>query len=300
MNGKMVKFIERKPTFVGADTKGIDRKFLNLAYADGQRNQLDIYLPNQEQSNYPVIIDVYGGGMYFGEKSSNKLNGALQLLKRRYAVVSPNYSLSYMADFPQPIYELKAVIRWVKAHADQYHFDDQNVFLMGESSGAQLAMLTAASEANNQLQSEFGGNLYYSSQVNGVIASYGPYDLAMMPAQFAVLGQTPKFSETGAADSFEGMMLGQQRPLDVPDLNVAVNPKTYLNKHMVPVLMYAGKQDRVVPYIQTINLAAEVAQKIGSQNVELHIVPDAPHGPSGFMNETVFAQKEQFLQRNLH
>ena len=65
----MVKFIERKPTFVGADTKGIDRKFLNLAYADGQRNQLDIYLPNQEQSNYPVIIDVYtwryGKGVIF-------------------------------------------------------------------------------------------------------------------------------------------------------------------------------------------------------------------------------------------
>ena len=59
-------------------------------------------------------------------------------------------------------------------------------------------------------------------------------------------------------------------------------------------------QENRIGSFQTINLAAEVAQKIGSQNVELHIVPDAPHGPSGFMNETVFAQKEQFLQRNLH
>ncbi|WP_395319791.1 alpha/beta hydrolase fold domain-containing protein [Fructilactobacillus frigidiflavus] len=296
----MVKFIERHPTFVPADTTGIERQFLDLPYASGQRHKLDLYLPNQHQASYPVIIDVHGGGMYFGQKSSNKLNGALELLKRGYAVVSPNYSLSQMALFPHPVYELKAVIRWVRAHAQQYHLDNENIFLMGESSGAQLAMLVAASESSQQLQSDFGGNLAYSSQVNGVIASYGPYDLAMMPAQFAVLGQTPKFAETGAADSFEGMMLGNQRPSDVPALNAAVNPQTYLTEQMVPVLMYAGKQDWVVPYLQTINLAAEVAQKIGSEHVELQLSADAPHGPSGFMNETVFAQKEQFLQRNLH
>ncbi|WP_429971730.1 alpha/beta hydrolase fold domain-containing protein [Fructilactobacillus sp. Tb1] len=296
----MVKFIERTPTFIPADTVGIERQYLDLSYADGQRNKLDIYLPNQVQNTYPVIIDIHGGGMYFGQKSSNKLNGALKLLKRGYAVVSPNYSLSYMKAFPRPIYELKAVIRWIRAHAAEYHFDSHNLFLMGESSGAQLAMLTAASEAGQQLHSDFGGNLTVSEHVNGVIASYGPYDLAMIPYQFAVLHQTPKFAETGEADSFEGMMLEKQRPIDVPQLNAATNPKTYLTDKMVPVLMYAGKQDRVVPYIQTINLAAEVARNIGSDNVEMHIVADAPHGPSGFMNETVFTQKDDFLQRNLH
>ena len=60
------------------------------------------------------------------------------------------------------------------------------------------------------------------------------------------------------------------------------------------------QENRIGSFLIFKQLAAEVAQKIGSQNVELHIVPDAPHGPSGFMNETVFAQKEQFLQRNLH
>lgn len=295
----MVKFIERETHFMPASDEFVQRKYLDIPYADGKRHLLDIYLPNQHQETYPVIIDVHGGGMYFGSKSSSKLDGALALLKHGYAVVSPNYSLSYMAPFPTPIYELKAVVRWVKANATQYHFDPRNVFMMGESSGAQLAMLLAASEAAGELQTDFGGNFNYSSQVNGVIASYGPYDLAMMKPEFEVLGQTPKFTETGDSDSFEGAMLGFHRPSDVPQLNAMANPATYLNQVMIPVLMYAGTGDRVVPYIQTVNLAAKVAEKIGSENVELHISKDVPHGPSGFMNETVYTQKEKFLQRNL-
>ncbi|WP_413628037.1 alpha/beta hydrolase [Fructilactobacillus vespulae] len=295
-----MKFIEREPNFIPAQTAGIERSFLDIQYATGARNYLDIYLPNQPQASYPVIIDIHGGGMYFGQKSSHKLNGALKLLKKGYAVISPNYSLSYMAAFPQPVYELKAVIRFVRAHAEKYHLDAQNIFLMGESSGAQLAMLVATSELQGKLRSDFGGNLEYSNQVNGVIASYGPYDLAMMKPQFEVLQQTPKFKETGAFDSFEGMMLKKQRPVDVPELNAQANPETYLTDEMVPCLFYAGKKDRVVPYIQTINLAAEVTKWIGKDQVEMHILEAATHGPADFMNETVLKQKANFLQRNLH
>ncbi|USS89051.1 alpha/beta hydrolase [Fructilactobacillus cliffordii] len=295
----MVKFIERQTHFVPAETEGIKQE-LDLPYADGERQQLDLYWPDTAQGPYPVIIDIHGGGMYFGAKSSQKLAGALELRKQGYAIVSPNYSLSYMAPFPQPVYEIKAVIRWVKAHAAEYQLDPDNVYLMGESSGAQLAMLAAASSGAGQLQSPLGGNFHVSDRVNGVIASYGPYDLALMKAQFAILNQTPKFAETGDADSFEGVMLGFHRPADVPELNAMANPATYLNQQMVPVLMYAGTGDRVVPYLQTINLAAQIATVIGQDQVEVHIVADVPHGPSGFLTAKVTQQKENFLKRNRH
>ncbi|CAM2748054.1 alpha/beta hydrolase [Fructilactobacillus fructivorans] len=293
----MVKFIEREHPFSPADTDFVERKFIDIPYAEGERHKLDIYLPNEKRDSYPVIIDVHGGGMYFGQKSSFKLNGALELLKRGYAVVSPNYSLSYMKPFPTAIYELKAVVRFVKAHADSYHFDSNAVFMMGESSGAQLAMLLAASEASGHLESDFGSDFDYSSQVNGVISSYGLYDMALLKPEFEALGQVPNFKETGDSDSFEGAMLGFHRPVDVPDLVAEADPTTYLNEAMVPALLYAGTGDRVVPYVQTINMAAELIKFIGKQNVEVHIIDGVPHGPSGFMNETVFDQKDQFMRR---
>ncbi|USS93282.1 alpha/beta hydrolase [Fructilactobacillus ixorae] len=294
----MEKFIERAAHFVPADTATINRKQVDLPYAAGARHQLDVYWPDTGSAPFPVIIDIHGGGLYFGAKSSQKLAGALALRQRGYAIVSPNYSLSYMAPFPQPVYELKAVVRWVKAHAPEYQFDPHNVFLMGESSGAQLAMLVAASSGSGHLQSNFGNDFGVSDRVTGVIASYGPYDLAAMKAQFAILKQEPKFAEIGEADSFEGAMLGWHRPVDVPELNAQANPATYLNQQMVPVLMYAGTGDRVVPYIQTINLGAQLATVIGSDQVEVHVVPEVPHGPAGFLNAEVTQQKENFLNRN--
>ena len=74
--------------------------------ADGQRRLLDIYLPNEGEGPYPVVIDIFGGGYYFGRKSSHKLEPALNLLKRGFAVVSINYSMSFQAEFPIQIQEV--------------------------------------------------------------------------------------------------------------------------------------------------------------------------------------------------
>ena len=113
-----MKFIEQKRTHIPAETGFIKRQFLDLQYAPGnERRTLDIYLPNEGEGPYPVIIDIFGGGWYFGQKSSHKLEPALNLLKRGFAVVSINYSLSYMAPFPAQIQEIKTAIRYVRKHA---------------------------------------------------------------------------------------------------------------------------------------------------------------------------------------
>ena len=85
-----MKFIEQKRTHIPAETGFIQRKFMDLAYAPGgDRRTLDIYLPNEGEGPYPVIIDIFGGGWYFGQKSSHKLEPALNLLRRGFSVVAP-------------------------------------------------------------------------------------------------------------------------------------------------------------------------------------------------------------------
>ncbi|MCF6515403.1 alpha/beta hydrolase fold domain-containing protein [Lactobacillus sp. S2-2] len=292
-----MKFIERDQKFVPADTDWINNKWIDVSYADGKRRKMDIYLPNEDKEQFPVIIDIFGGGMYFGQKSSFKLQGALELLKKGYAVVSPNYSLSHQADFPTPIYEIKAAIRYIKAHAKDFKINPKQVFLMGESSGAQLAMLTAASIGSNQLNGELGDYFDQDLEIKGVIASYGPYNLKEMPFQFKALGQEPRFTETGASDSFEGVMLKNNRPIDVPELNDACNPASYLTDKMVPVLFYAGLDDHVAPYVQTVNLATQVMEKIGEQNVQVHLVAGADHGPKAFLSDSIYQEKDEFMRK---
>ena len=115
-----MRFIDQVRIPIPAKTEHIRRKYLDLSYDEGfYRRKLDIYLPNEGEGPFPVIVDIHGGGWYFGDKSEHKLDPALHLLDRGYAVVSVGYSLSWMKKLPTQIFEVKAAIRYLRAHADE-------------------------------------------------------------------------------------------------------------------------------------------------------------------------------------
>lgn len=294
-----MKFIERDYQFEAADVSGIQRQEHDVPYMTGARHTMDIYYPNVPRETYPVIIDIYGGGLYFGEKSSHKLQNSLALTEAGYVVISPNYSLIWQAPFPTQIAEVKAVIRWVRAQAQQYQFDPQKIVLSGESSGAHLAVLAAATASVNQMKSDFGDYLAEAETVAAVIASYGPYEFDTFAAQFAVLGIDNKYAETGAADSFEGQMFAKRAPKEVPALVQAYNPAMYFTPAMPPLLLLAGTADKVVPVLQSQNLAVQALNKMDPQNVAWQWVADANHGPKDFATPAIHSLKREWLAKHL-
>ena len=103
------------------------QKFADLNYADdGQAyHTLDIYLPEKKAERYPVVIHVYGSAWF-----SNNGKGMADLatickayLDAGYAVVTPNHRSSGDAHYPAQLHDMKAVVRLVRAHAAEYHFD---------------------------------------------------------------------------------------------------------------------------------------------------------------------------------
>ncbi|MCM0598405.1 alpha/beta hydrolase [Periweissella fabalis] len=271
----------------------------DISYMDGQRHTLDIYQPSQTyQGLRPVIIDIYGGGLYFGEKSSFKLQNSLKLIKSGYVVISPDYSLIWQQPFPTQIYEIKAVIRWVREHAAKYQLDPNRIILSGESSGAHLAVLTAVTASRGMMSdTTFGMYPDQPETVQAVIASYGPYQMDVMPEQFEALGIAPKFPETGAANSFEGQMFNQRAPKEVPELVAQYNPVTYFNAAMPPMLILAGTDDHVVPVLQSQNLAVTALQVLPAAQVACWWVNGGDHGPADFANDEVLAWKIAHLEQ---
>ena len=65
------KFIERDYQKVPAETDYIKQQWHDVAYMDGDRHSMDIYLPNDGQGPFPVIVDISGGCLIFGDKSSH-------------------------------------------------------------------------------------------------------------------------------------------------------------------------------------------------------------------------------------
>ena len=293
-----MKFIEDQRTHIPAQTDFIQRKFLDIQYAEGsERRQLDIYLPNEGEGPFPVIIDIFGGGWFFGNKSSHKLEPALAALRRGYAVVSINYSLSYQARFPVQIDEVKAAIRYIKANADQYQIDRNKVALFGESAGAHYAALCATSSAAGALEDKSWGNHEYSSEVQAVIAVFCPTNIGIFKEQFAVLGATPTFSEVGEADSMEGVLFGYRRPKDVPELVALADPCSYVNEKCPPFLFLHGSDDQCVPYLQSMMLATKIMEKTSIDNVEYHLFPGRRHYTPDFANEEMYQIEVNFLDK---
>lgn len=294
------RFVDGNELFIPIDAGFVKTKYLDLTYATGsERRKLDIYLPNTGKAPFPVVIDIFGGGWYFGNKSSFKMEPALNLLKRGFAVVSPNYTLSKDASYPVPIYEIKAAIRFIKAHGAQYSLDTGKIALMGESAGAHIAALCATSAASRQLEELSMGNAQYDSAVQAVIAVYCPSDLSMWSAQFHALNVKPEFDDNDGPDSPLGVWFGHRALKTIPQEVATANPIRYVSPASPAFLFLHGSKDRQVPILQSLNLAAALTAQIGPERVEHHIIEGAEHNIFDFETEEIYNLEADFLHRQM-
>lgn len=62
------------------------------------------------------------------------------LAKHGFGVVNFNYRLPPEAEFPDELADVDRALHWVADHAIDYHLDRQNVFIVGDSAGGQMAL----------------------------------------------------------------------------------------------------------------------------------------------------------------
>jgi len=146
----------------------------DVAYVPhGRRSQmLDVYVPDIPTSPRPLMVWIHGGGWYSGDKS---VPPGLGLLPRGYVVASINYRLSGEAVFPAQIFDCKAAIRYLRAHAREYGIDPTRIGAWGDSAGGQLAALLGTTNGRKEYEGS-EGVLGPSSSVQAVCDWYGPTD----------------------------------------------------------------------------------------------------------------------------
>lgn len=284
------------------NTNYIERIMLDIPYADQSDSQkLDIYLPNKkpwEKDNVqvPVIIAIHGGGFAEGDKRAFFMKATIDAIFWGYAVVSINYRLSAEAIFPAQIMDVKAAIRWVKANAGKYGFNQNKIALWGGSAGGALAALAGTSARAKELEDLSMGNAEYTSDVNAVVDQFGPINLLTLEEQALRLGfQTPRFN---MADSFESKYIGL--PIQsVPDKVKCANAESYISPDMPPFLIQHGTSDSMVPYLQSVELAERIRKHAGEDKAMLMLLEGGGHGGEKFDEmDTLLAIKE-FLDKHL-
>ena len=89
----------------------------DIDYAgDGEKyHRLDLYLPKGVEQP-PLVVWIHGGAWRRGSKAKTPLGW---LVRDGYAVASVEYRLSPVAKFPAQAHDIKAGIRFLRAHAEK-------------------------------------------------------------------------------------------------------------------------------------------------------------------------------------
>ena len=217
-----------------ADVSHIRRKWLDLPYASlSPAQKLDIYLPDEGDGPFPILLYIHGGGFAFEDKRRIHLLPFLKGIERGYAVVGVDYRLSGEALFPAGIQDVKAAIRWLRANSKQYQLDGSKIAACGGSSGGNYAAMICLTDHVAELEDLSLGNPEYPCDVQAALDWFGPTDFLKMDAQLDENGYGP--SHHADPDSPESMYLGAK----LADVTLKVelaNPMTYIHKNMPPLL----------------------------------------------------------------
>ena len=266
----------------------------NVAYSSSSGAQIcDIYIPESAEKT-PVIVLVHGGGFMFGDQSMDVILPVIdKALENGYAVVSVDYRKATEAVFPAALGDVKAAVRFVKAHAAEYGFDPNKIAIWGESAGAYLSLMTALTPDVAELNADVTDYSEIPSDVTALVSFYAPVEFYTL------------YEEAGkpdsAAGSFESKFLGQDIMAD-KDATYKTYWETYADSIPADLMAWiqAGDADRKVPHTQSVNFAGRLANYLPGENIAYSIIPGADHEDDLFYTDenldAVFAWLNGFMK----
>jgi len=236
------------------ETGGFDKNE-NITYHTTADRSLkaDVYFPKDTSVKKPAVLLVFGGGWISGSKE-NVRPMAQHFADNGFVAVTAEYRLSREAKYPAAVLDLKAAVRWMRQNAETYGINSEQIAILGNSAGAQLATLVG---------------------VTGDSKIYNPADFKISDAVQAIINVDGIVSFTHS-ESEEGQLAGkwlnglesenpknwkEASPLEYVDANTP--PTLFINSTMPR--FHAGRDD-MLSILDQNNIYNEV-----------HTIPGTPH-----------------------
>lgn len=236
-------------------------------------------IPMEGKKNSPAVIFIHGGGWEDCTKEDDW--GLTEFFARiGYVSFSINYRLTPVAPFPAQIEDCKAAVRHIRANADKYGVDPENIFVCGLSAGGHLAsLLGVLSQGEYEGQ---GSNLETSSAVKAVLNYVGPNDFSY----YYTISELNNIRDNNFRQLFERTSQGIEYWI------TEASPITHVSSVSAPQLVMYGTVDELVPYKQ--GYAFEEKMKENNVYCEFYIEEGSGHGLN---NDNIYPIMEKFLKK---
>ncbi len=212
-----------------------------IAYGDGLRRRLDVYVPRAAGSGpRPVLVFIYGGGWNSGVRADYSFAGRA-FAALGFVTVVPDYRVVPEARFPGFVEDCAAALDWTRANAARFDGDPATIVLAGHSAGAYNAVMLGLDPAG------FGA----SGPIRAVLGLSGPYDFY-------------PFDMRESIEAFAG----------VPD-PAATQPVNLVTPAAPPMFLAHGTRDRIVALRNSTALARRLEE--AGVPVDLRVYPGLGH-----------------------
>jgi len=243
--------------------------------------KLDLARPADGNGPFPAVLVIHGGGWRGGNKADNR-PALAEFARRGYVAISPQYRFCPQETFPAQVHDVKAAVRWLRAHKDEYKLDPDHIGSTGFSAGGHLSLMLGVTGPEDGLEGDVPAGAP-SSKVQAVVNYFGPTDLAAT--------DIPDVSKPLVTDFIGGTLA------EKGDVAAKASPLTHINAGDAPILTFQGTKDPLVPYTQASKLTDAMAKAGVAGRTEL--ILGAGHGWGGEEMARTFDETVAFFDRYL-
>ena len=243
--------------------------------------KMDVVLPKHTDGHppLPAILWLCGGAFCVVDRSV-WIPQMIDLARRGYVVASINYRTSNAVSFPEPLKDVKAAIRFLRANSAEFCIDPSRIAVMGESAGGTLATLAGLTGELPAFESAAYPGV--SSKVQAVVDIYGVSDFQYIPLH----SDDPNVADWAMTAFLGGI---------TPEKRAAASAVNYVNENAAPFLILHGTADVTVPIASSESLY----NKLVENNIyaDFYTLEGAGHGDDRFYQTPIYEIIDRFLKK---
>lgn len=234
-----------------------------VVFGTGGERELrcDVFTPPAGTANGVGLLLIHGGAWAQGDRSQLRGYGIL-LGRLGYTSVACEYRLSGEAKWPAQLEDVKAALRWMRASSAQLGIDADKIAVSGNSAGAHLSLMLAATQDTRVFDGS-GGHAGVSTHVGASIAFYAPTNLGVRSA--------PE-RQSIVLDAVVNALLGADTSVERIR---GASPITYARKDFPPTMLITGNADAIVSANESVRMYRALVA--AGARAELHVYEGAPH-----------------------
>lgn len=248
------------------DAKIISKTAVVYGQVHGAGLLADIAYP-EGPGPFPAILSVHGGRWVGGHRKDASTIKVEPWAKAGFFAMSIDYRLTGCTPAPACYQDVLCALRWLHAHAKDYHIDPKRIFLIGQSAGGHLVSL-AATLGEGPFE-RTGGWKDQPHDFRAAISVAACYDLPAL--------DWGKYWTPAGTDPLEARKLA--------------SPLQHVSAKIKPLLVIHADNDKSVPIQQALDMVAAL-KKANAPHRFLHSTDKGHMG----ITDYVIKEARQFIR----